>query len=55
VFIVFKCRAAKQHVRFVGIDVYTVQFGVVKRFFKGTVSRDFRLMVFFINQFPPSL
>jgi hypothetical protein len=25
-----------------------------KHFFKGTVSRDFRLLVFFMNQFPPS-
>jgi hypothetical protein len=24
------------------------------RHFKGTVSRDFLLLVFFINQFPPS-
>ncbi len=25
------------------------------RFIKGTVSRDFLLLVFFLNQFPPSL
>jgi hypothetical protein len=25
------------------------------QYFKGTVSRDFLLLVFFMNQFPPSL
>jgi hypothetical protein len=30
------------------------EFGSAILFFKGTVSRDFRLLVFFMNQFPPS-
>jgi hypothetical protein len=31
--------------------------GALRNFheFKGTVSRDFLLLVFFLNQFPPSL
>jgi hypothetical protein len=31
-------------------QVYTVQLSIT---FKGTVSRDFMLLVFFMNQFPP--
>jgi hypothetical protein len=26
----------------------------LKRYFKGTVPQDFRLQVYFMNQFPPS-
>jgi hypothetical protein len=35
------------------LSVY-IFFRTVKSNFKGTVSRDFLLLVFFLNQFPPS-
>ncbi len=37
------------------IKTHLYQIRMLKNiFFKGTVSRDFSLLVFFINQFPPS-
>jgi hypothetical protein len=33
---------------------FFLSFFFLSFYFKGTVSRDFRLLVFFINQFPPS-
>jgi hypothetical protein len=37
------------------IEVGRLNFVGLIWVFKGTVSRDFLLLVFFLNQFPPSL